>query len=155
MTEEESGLERFRQQVKAEKEAAILRTAVGLFYLHGLSAISMQKIADHASCSSATVYAHFKSKEDLFGACIEHIADWSDSLPPDINIQTAFKPAAAEKTGKYAGTPSAESRRRAYLFMRRVADNELRQVVLSPERVTARLLLDAYLETSLKTLPDD
>ena len=155
MTEEESGLERFRQQVKAEKEGAILRTAIGLFYLHGLNAISMQKIADHANCSSATVYAHFKSKEDLFGACIEHIAEWSDSLPPDTNMQTAVKPAAADKAGRYAGTQSAENRRRAYLFMRRVADNELRQLMLSPERVTARWLLDTYLEASLKTLPGD
>ena len=130
---EENGLERFRQQMKAEKEAAILRAATSLFYVHGLHAVSMQKIADHAKCSSATVYAHFKSKDDLLGACIERIAG------PDIGIGTDYEmPAFPERT------------RRANLFMRRVADNELRNVVLLPERAIARKLLQQYLEDSLK-----
>lgn len=44
----------------------ILREARALFTDHGYAAVSMQQIADAASVNKATLYHHFRDKEDLF-----------------------------------------------------------------------------------------
>ncbi len=44
----------------------ILREARALFTAHGYAAVSMQQIADAASVNKATLYHHFRDKEDLF-----------------------------------------------------------------------------------------
>jgi AcrR family transcriptional regulator len=44
----------------------IVREARGLFTAHGYAAVSMQQIADAAGVNKATLYHHFRDKEDLF-----------------------------------------------------------------------------------------
>ena len=44
----------------------ILREARALFTAQGYAAVSMQQIADAASVNKATLYHHFRDKEDLF-----------------------------------------------------------------------------------------
>lgn len=44
----------------------ILREARGLFTAEGFAAVSMQQIADAAAVNKATLYHHFRDKEDLF-----------------------------------------------------------------------------------------
>ena len=44
----------------------ILREARLLFTAHGYAAVSMQQIADAAAVNKATLYHHFRDKEDLF-----------------------------------------------------------------------------------------
>lgn len=44
----------------------ILREARSLFTAQGYAAVSMQQIADAASVNKATLYHHFRDKEDLF-----------------------------------------------------------------------------------------
>lgn len=46
----------------------ILREARRLFTAQGYAAVSMQQIADAASVNKATLYHHFRDKEDLFVA---------------------------------------------------------------------------------------
>jgi AcrR family transcriptional regulator len=46
--------------------ARILREARQLFTAHGFTAVSMQQIADAATINKATLYHHFRDKEDLF-----------------------------------------------------------------------------------------
>jgi TetR/AcrR family transcriptional regulator, cholesterol catabolism regulator len=46
----------------------ILREARALFTAHGFSSVSMQQIADAALVNKATLYHHFRDKEDLFVA---------------------------------------------------------------------------------------
>src|SRR5437588_5424569 len=53
------------------KAALILRGARRAFLAGGFGAVSMDAIAREAGVSKATVYAHFGSKEELFGAVIE------------------------------------------------------------------------------------
>lgn len=48
--------------------ARILRAARPLFTTHGYAAASMQQIADVAGVNKATLYHHFRDKEDLFVA---------------------------------------------------------------------------------------
>ena len=52
------------------KAVSILAAAKRAFLAAGFGAVSMDAIAREASVSKATVYAHFGSKEELFGAVI-------------------------------------------------------------------------------------
>jgi TetR/AcrR family transcriptional regulator, mexJK operon transcriptional repressor len=53
------------------KAESILAAAKRAFLAAGFEAVSMDAIAREAGVSKATVYAHFGSKEELFGAVIE------------------------------------------------------------------------------------
>ncbi len=53
----------------AKKREQILRAAAQLFTQHGY-AVSMDNIAEHAQVSKQTVYAHFKTKDELFEVCV-------------------------------------------------------------------------------------
>lgn len=52
------------------KRLAILDAAAAQFRANGFDASSMDKIAEVAGVSKRTVYNHFPSKEDLFGATL-------------------------------------------------------------------------------------
>lgn len=53
------------------KNSAILEAAVALFLEQGFDGTSMDAVAKGAGVSKQTVYSHFASKEQLFGAAIE------------------------------------------------------------------------------------
>lgn len=53
-----------------EKADAIREAAACLFMTEGMGKTSMDAIAQAAGVSKQTVYSHFKSKDDLFRACI-------------------------------------------------------------------------------------
>src|SRR6266446_876142 len=57
------------------KAATILRAARHAFLAGGFGAVSMDAIAREAAVSKATVYAHFTSKEALFGAVVADVAE--------------------------------------------------------------------------------
>src|SRR5881392_2959521 len=57
------------------KAALILRGARRAFLAGGFGAVTMDAVAREASVSKATVYAHFHSKEELFGAVIAHVSE--------------------------------------------------------------------------------
>lgn len=52
------------------KRAAILDAAQSCFLEHGYAKTSMDMVASTATVSKATIYAHFQSKDELFGAII-------------------------------------------------------------------------------------
>lgn len=54
----------------AEKADAIRNAAIVLFMADGMDRTSMDAIAAAAGVSKQTVYSHFKSKDDLFRACV-------------------------------------------------------------------------------------
>jgi len=49
-----------------EKKKAIIQAAIAEFYEKGFEGSSMDSISKEANVSKATVYNHFKNKEDLF-----------------------------------------------------------------------------------------
>jgi TetR/AcrR family transcriptional repressor of mexJK operon len=63
------------------KRAAVLEAARRVFLEAGYAAASMDSIAEAAQVSKATLYAHFKSKEALFGAMIQSRCDDAQSSP--------------------------------------------------------------------------
>jgi AcrR family transcriptional regulator len=58
--------EHSRNDVPADGRARALREARALFTTQGYATVSMQQIADAAQLNKATLYHHFKDKEDLF-----------------------------------------------------------------------------------------
>jgi AcrR family transcriptional regulator len=63
--------ERSNSTDKVEK---ILQGAMQQFLANGYAATSMDKVAEAAGVSKATVYSHFQDKEGLFRALIEKLA---------------------------------------------------------------------------------
>ena len=58
-----------------EKRKAILKAAIVEFYEKGFEGSSMDTISKEANVSKATVYNHFKNKEELFIAITEILKD--------------------------------------------------------------------------------
>ncbi len=52
------------------KPAQILEAATALFLENGYGAVSMDTVAKTANVSKATLYAHFRSKDELFAAIV-------------------------------------------------------------------------------------
>src|ERR1700719_3448743 len=63
------------RQEAVGKAAIILRAARQAFLANGFGAVSMDAIARDAGVSKATIYAHFGSKEELFGAVVADAAE--------------------------------------------------------------------------------
>ena len=62
------------RRVASPKADAILEGAMREFLAHGYAATSMDRVAAAAGVSKATVYSHFRDKEGLFNALVEHLA---------------------------------------------------------------------------------
>jgi len=58
----------------AGKAETILAGAERAFLESGFGAVTMDRVAREAGASKATVYAHFTSKEELFGAVVAHVS---------------------------------------------------------------------------------
>jgi TetR/AcrR family transcriptional regulator, regulator of autoinduction and epiphytic fitness len=65
------GLEKYRIQVQKDKQEAILGAALELFLKYGYDQTKVDMIAQQADVSTATLYKHFHSKEELFNGLIE------------------------------------------------------------------------------------
>src|SRR5215475_5778703 len=64
------------------KKLAVLKAALRLFLEQGFGATSMDAIAREAGVSKATLYAHVKSKEELFAAITTSCASRQAVLHP-------------------------------------------------------------------------
>mgnify|MGYP005812466267 CR=1 FL=1 len=68
-------IEQYRQSVSEAKAAAILKAARDQFLMHGYARTAVADIARVADVSTATLYKHHASKEDLFAAVLSAAAD--------------------------------------------------------------------------------
>ncbi len=62
-------------EMPAGKAESVLAAAEQCFLASGFGAVSMDAIARAAGVSKATVYAHFASKEALFGAVVTRLSE--------------------------------------------------------------------------------
>jgi AcrR family transcriptional regulator len=65
----------FRSLPRDERRDRIVWAAKRVFLEKGLDASSMDDVAEKAGTTKPTVYAHFKSKDELFSAVVELIKD--------------------------------------------------------------------------------
>ena len=80
-----------------EKAESILDAASHLFMTEGMERTSMDAIAQAAGVSKQTVYSHFRSKDELFRACITCKVD-------EYGLAVASLPAGASVDQKLAVT---------------------------------------------------
>lgn len=76
-----------------ERKAQIVSIAASLFSERGFRGTTTREIAVHAGISEATIYKHFSSKTDLYGAII-------DSYCNDEKGDTAYLKRLEGKTGR-------------------------------------------------------
>ena len=78
----------------SSKHQLILDAAADLFIAEGYGAVSMDAIARAAGVSKATLYAHFRSKDELFATIIREACQTNlavrDFLPDDADVRTAL-----------------------------------------------------------------
>ena len=94
---------RYNKQARAEQEAATrIRIAEAAMNLHGTigpARTTISAVAEKAGVQRATVYRHFPTEADLFGACSAH---WASLHPPP-------------DAGEWAGIADPNARLRAAL----------------------------------------
>jgi AcrR family transcriptional regulator len=81
-------------------EQTILTCAYQLFHRHGFNRVSMDEIAAAARVTKRTIYYHFRSKDDLIAAALEHqhelavatFRTWTDriSRKPEAIVASLF-----------------------------------------------------------------
>lgn len=76
----------------AAKAVAIREAAVKLFMRDGMERTSMDAVANAAGVSKQTVYSHFRSKDQLFRACVASKVELyeldASQLPADVDADT-------------------------------------------------------------------
>lgn len=77
------------------KRSAILDAAQACFLEHGFSSTSMDMVAARAGVSKATIYAHFQSKDELFGAIIHRRCDALACALDTVSVSDALDARAA------------------------------------------------------------
>jgi len=77
------GLDEYRRSVSESKRASILKAGRRHFLDKGYSGAAVADIAREADVSTATLYKHFTSKEELFAAVV------NDAYPDDGYLATA------------------------------------------------------------------
>lgn len=91
-------LENYRQSVSAAKHADILRSALAHFLKSGYHRAAMADVARDADVSTATLYKHFGSKEELFAAIVEEaqrvVEDEFAKRPPGATLAEMLHTAA-------------------------------------------------------------
>ncbi|MBG53678.1 MAG: TetR/AcrR family transcriptional regulator [Alphaproteobacteria bacterium] len=94
------GLEGYRRRVSEAKRKSIMDAARAEFQDSGFTHAAMAEIARKADVSTATLYKHFGSKEELFSAVVD--ASYS-------TMGLGLEDAQTAKTAKDALTKAAES----------------------------------------------
>jgi AcrR family transcriptional regulator len=64
----------------------LLATAGELFYREGIHAVGIQRVIDEAGVAKASLYAHFKSKDDLVAA---YLAQRSEAMRESLSAELA------------------------------------------------------------------
>src|ERR1700677_5115600 len=55
----------------------IMKSASALFYAEGIHAVGVDRVVQDSRVAQATLYQHFRSKEELVAACLrQRSADW-------------------------------------------------------------------------------
>ena len=73
-----AALSLYREGIKSRKCSAILKAAHETFLAEGFSRAQMSSISERADVSTATLYKHFRSKEDLFMAVLKQAYQTTD-----------------------------------------------------------------------------
>ncbi|MGN6485899.1 MAG: TetR/AcrR family transcriptional regulator [Thermomicrobiales bacterium] len=139
----------------SESRRRVLDAANTLFVEHGFKAISMQQIANAAQINKATLYHHFRSKEELFAAVVlEATAQSKD----DISRAIAEGGTPAEQLARAALQIFARTKSdfgRLMMDVHEQMEPELRTRILSEQAMPWEIFRAVFEEAErLGDLPD-
>ncbi|MFL5152474.1 MAG: TetR/AcrR family transcriptional regulator [Microvirga sp.] len=131
----------------------ILQAAYELFYAKGFARVGVDAVAEQAGLTKRTLYYHFKSKDDLLAAVLEHrgelalerIRRWAAGLKGDAE---AFVEALFRELSRWASRPGWEGAGFTRVVM------ELADLPGHPARAIARrhkAAVEAWLAQELAT----
>jgi len=78
------GIRERREREKNERRQSILRAALELFMEEGYHNTTVDRIAERAEVGRATLYLHFKTKDEIFVRSIIELTDYFGYLLQDI-----------------------------------------------------------------------
>ena len=94
-------LDAYRRNIRTEKRQAILEASLHIFLTQGFQNAGMAAIAKQADVSTATLYKHFSSKDQLFGEMVEMHVYGYQVLPIDVDtLDTSDLRAALSKVSE-------------------------------------------------------
>lgn len=139
----------------SEARRRVVDAANLLFVEHGFKAVSMQQIANTAQINKATLYHHFRSKEDLFAAVVLEATAQSKA---DITSAIAEGGTPAEQLARAALQLFARTRSDFGRLMTDVHEQmepEIRNRILSEQAMPWELFRDVIEEAvGIGDLPD-
>ena len=139
----------FIESEDADGRERILRAAYCLFVGSGYQSVSMQQIADEAGVQKATLYHHFRSKDDLFAAIVRAV---NAQVHREVAEAVALGGSAADQLTRIACQSLARSRSDVSRMMTDVHENlapELRQQLLR-EKTFPWELLEGIVRTAMR-----
>ena len=133
-----------RAERKAETRSALLEAAATVFARRGMQQASIDEVAEHAGFTKGAVYAHFKSKEELFLAMLDdrfarHAEEIDDLLASDADPEDQARAGAANFIDLISSDPEWE--RLFFEFSAYAARNEnfRRQLVARRRQLQERM----------------
>ena len=139
----------FIETEEADGRERILRAAYKRFVTAGYQSVSMQHIADEAGVQKATLYHHFRSKDDLFAAIVSAV---NAQVQREVEAVIALGGTAAEQLTRIACQSFARSRSDFSRLMTDVQENldpELRKQ-LHKEKTFPWELLEEIVRTAMR-----
>ncbi|MCC6703541.1 MAG: TetR/AcrR family transcriptional regulator [Thermomicrobiales bacterium] len=139
----------FIETEEADGRERILRAAYTLFVAAGYQSVSMQHIADEAGVQKATLYHHFRSKDELFAAIVRAV---NAQVQREVEAVIALGGSAAEQLTRIACQSFARSRSDVSRMMTDVHENlgpDLRKQLLK-EKTFPWELLEEIVRTAMR-----
>jgi AcrR family transcriptional regulator len=96
-----------QEERSLRSRAQVLEAALGLFSHQGYRATSMRDIASRAGVSTGNVYHHFRDKESIFRALLDHY--WRAIEDPDFPINRALRTGSFPENIEEIGRAARES----------------------------------------------
>ena len=67
--------ERSKEKAESRVRGKLVETAADLFYRHGIENVGINEVIERSGVARMSLYYHFKSKDDLILAVLDHAAE--------------------------------------------------------------------------------
>lgn len=104
------------EEAIGDKQEQILQGATQVFFDHGYSGTSMDRVAAAAGVSKQTIYSHFHDKEGLFTALIERVT--IQRIQHELGLENLYSEPGL------CGEPAVLLRQLAEAFLHKMTDQE-------------------------------
>ena len=101
----------------------IMETASALFYAEGIHAVGVDRVVRDSGVAKATLYQHFRSKEELVAACLrQRSADWRRHVAEPVLLKAGLPAARVGRVFDALGRSASEPEFRGCPFINAAAE---------------------------------